>query len=177
MPHTKITRHRPSLTAPFFRAPFIASPFFSTPAFPSLADSAEELSARANEMMKSAFAGFPEFSTMDRFPALNVSEGKDDFTVTAELPGMTAKDVTVDFSDGVLTIRGEKEREETKEEDNRKYYMWERRFGSFQRALPFPGGIAENKIAAEFKDGVLTVHMPKAEEMKTTHRPIPITEK
>lgn len=177
MPHTKITRRRPSVSVPFFRSPFFPAPFFSGTAFPSLTESAEDLSTRANEMMKSAFAGFPEFSTMEKFPALNVSEGKDDFTVTAELPGMTAKDVTVDFSDGVLNIRGEKEHEETKEEDNRKYYMWERRFGSFQRALPFPGGIAENKITAEFKDGVLKVHMPKAEEMKTTHRPIPITAK
>ena len=177
MSRTTITRRRPSVATPFFRAPFISSPFFSSPVFPSLTDTAEELSAHANEIMKSAFPGFPEFSTFEKFPALNVSEGKDDFTVTAELPGMTAKDVTVDFSEGVLTIRGEKEKEETKEEDNRKYYMWERKFGSFQRALPFPGGIAENKITAEFKDGVLKVHMPKAEEMKPNHRAIPITEK
>jgi HSP20 family protein len=108
---------------------------------------------------------------------MNLSEGKNEFTVTAELPGMTAKDVTIDYCDGVLTIRGEKEHEETKEEDDRTYYVWERRFGSFQRALPFPGGIAEDKIAADFKDGVLTVHLPKAEEAKTKKRQITVGEK
>jgi HSP20 family protein len=90
---------------------------------------------------------------------------------------MTEKDVTIDYCDGVLTIRGEKEEEETKEEDGRKYYVWERRFGSFQRALPFPGGVAEDKIAAEFKHGVLTVHLPKADEAKAKHRPIPVVTK
>jgi len=174
MPRTKITRRRPSPT--LFRTPFFSAPFFSGSDIPSLTQAAEEMSARANEMMQ-AFGGYPDFLGAEQFPALNVSEAKDEFTVTAELPGMTTKDVTIDYCDGVLTIRGEKEHEEKKEEDGRKYYMWERRFGSFQRALPFPGGIAEDKIAAEFKDGVLTVHLPKAEEAKTNHRAIPINAK
>ncbi len=177
MKRTKITRRRPNLATPFFRAPLFPAPLFPAPGFQSLTQAADQMGERANEMMRSAFAGFPEFSAADRFPALNVSEAKNEFTVTAELPGMTAENVTVDFSDGVLSIRGEKEHEETKEEDDRKYYMWERRFGSFQRALPFPGGIAEDKIAAEFKDGVLTVHLPKAEEAKANLRPIPISKK
>ncbi len=167
MTRTRLTRRQPNL----------ATPFFSTPGFSSLTQAAEDFSARANEMMRSAFAGFPEFPTAEWFPALNVSEAKNEFTVTAELPGMTAKDVTVDYCDGVLTIRGDKEHEETKEEEDRKYYMWERRFGSFQRALPFPGGIAEDKIAAEFKDGVLMIHLPKADEAKAKRRPILINEK
>ena len=174
MTSTKITRRNPSPT--LFRTSPFADPFFAGSGIPSLAKAAEEMSARANEMM-SAFGSFPDLPSAERFPALNLSEGKEEFTVTAELPGMTTKDVTIDYCDGVLTIRGEKEHEEKKEEDGRKYYMWERKFGSFQRALPFPGGIAEEKIAAEFKDGVLTVHLPKAEEAKTNHRPIPINEK
>jgi HSP20 family molecular chaperone IbpA len=174
MKRTKITRRRPDIATSFFRAPRFTAPMFPADGFPSLTKAAEEISARANELMQSAFGDFP---AIERFPALNVSETKQEFTVTAELPGMTTKDVTIDYCDGVLTIRGEKEHEETKEEDDRKYYMWERRFGSFQRALPFPGGIAEDKIAAEFKDGVLTVHMPKAEGAKTNHRPIPISGK
>jgi HSP20 family protein len=89
---------------------------------------------------------------------------------------MTAADVKVEYSQGVLTVRGEKVKEETKEDD-RKWYMWERRFGSFQRSLPFPGGIDEKKVAAEFKDGVLKVHLPKTEEAKTKHHTIPISEK
>jgi HSP20 family protein len=97
--------------------------------------------------------------------------------VTAELPGMTQKDVTIDYCDGVLTIKGEKEHEETKGEDGKKYYLWERRFGSFQRALPFPGGIAEDGIAADFKDDVLTVHLPKSDDAKAKRRRIPIITK
>lgn len=174
MTRTKITRRYSNPT--LFRTPFLADPFFPVSGIPSLAKATEEMTARANEMM-SAFNSFPDLPNAELFPALNLSEGKEEFMVTAELPGMTAKDVTIDYCDGVLTIRGEKEHEEKKEEDGRKYYMWERRFGSFQRALPFPGGIAEDKIAAEFKDGVLTVHLPKAEEAKTNHRPIPISEK
>ena len=175
MTRTKITRRRPNLTATFFRpAPFFLPPMFGADEFPSLTKAAEDISAHANELMKSTFGEFP---ALDQFPALNVSETKEEFKVTAELPGMTTKDVTIEYYDGMLTIRGEKEHEETKEEEDRKYYMWERRFGSFHRALPFPGGIAEEKITAEFKDGVLTVHMPKADEAKANHRQIAITQK
>jgi HSP20 family protein len=85
--------------------------------------------------------------------------------------------VSIDYTDGMLTIKGEKVEEKTKEEDDRKWYLWERRYGSFQRALPFPGGIAEDKLRAEFKDGVLTVHLPKAEEAKTKRHHIPIVAK
>lgn len=172
MARTRLTRRRETEITPF-----VPSPLFAAASFPSFARAAEELTTRADEMMRAAFAGFPELSATMRFPALNVSEAKDDFTVTAELPGMAANDVTIDYSDGVLTMRGEKQEEQTKEGDDRAYYVWERQFGSFQRSLPFPGGIAEDKIAAEFKDGVLTVHLPKADEAKTKRRPITITTK
>lgn len=171
MPATRLTRRPPGLTTPFFPAPL-----FSAPGYPSLTQAFNDINARTNEMMQSVFPAFQTSSSAERFPAMNVSEAKEEFTATAELPGMTAKNVTVDFQDGMLTIRGEKETEETKEEEDRKYYMWERRFGSFQRAFPFPGGIAEDKISAAFKDGLLTVHLPKAEDGKAKHRPITITE-
>lgn len=174
MTRTTIMRRRPAPT--IFQTPFYSTPFFST-GIPSLADTAQDMTTRANEMMQSVFGGFPELISAEKFPALNLSETKDEFTVTAELPGMTEKDINIEYLDGVLTIKGEKEHEEKKEEEDRKYYMWERRFGSFQRALPFPGGIAEGKIEAEFKDGILTVHLPKADEAKATSRPIPINGK
>jgi HSP20 family protein len=110
-------------------------------------------------------------------PAVNVAETKDEFTVTAELPGMKTENVSVDFTDGMLTIRGEKIDEKTEKEDDRTYYMWERKFGTFQRTLPFPGGIDEAKIAADFKDGVLAIHLPKAEEVKPKRQAIPIVTK
>jgi len=99
-------------------------------------------------------------------PAVNVAETKDEFTVTVELPGMKLENVSVDFTDGMLTIRGEKMDEQTTKEDDRTIYMWERRFGSFQRTLPFPGGIDDKKVTADFKDGVLTVRLPQRAEAK-----------
>ena len=84
---------------------------------------------------------------------------------------------SVDFTDGMLKIRGEKIDEKTEKEDDRTMYMWERRFGTFQRTLPFPGGIDDGKIVAEFKDGVLTIHLPKMEEVKPKRQAIPIVTK
>lgn len=172
MPRTKLTQRR---VAPF--TPLFPRPFVPTSLFPGFPRSLSEFDKRANELMAAAFAGQPEFASIDWFPAVNVSESETEFAVTAELPGMTAKDVTVDFCDGTLTIRGEKAEEETKKEDDRKFYRWERQFGLFQRSFPFPGGIDESKIAAEFKDGVLKVLLPKAEAAKVKHHEIPIAVK
>jgi len=147
------------------------TPFLSTTPFPR---TAEEMSARAREMFSALVGDGEEQPVIDWFPALDVSEGKDECTVTAELPGLTIENVKVHFSDGVLTMRGEKSEEQTKEGEDKKYHMWERRYGAFQRSLPFPGGIAEDRIKAEFKDGILTVRLPKAEEEKTKRHEIPI---
>jgi HSP20 family protein len=136
-----------------------------------------ELGTRTRQLFDEVFG--KEFVAQPQgwAPAVNVAETKDEFSVTAELPGMQAADVSVDFTDGMLTIRGEKVDEHTEKEDDRTYYMWERRFGSFQRTLPFPGGIDDQKIVADFKDGVLTVHLPKAEEVKPKRQTIPIAAK
>ena len=170
MPRTKPIPTR-SLT------PFRPTPLFPSVGFPSLTRTIDELSARTNEMIRTAFAGFPDVPSAEWAPAVNVVENKDEFTVTAELPGLTADDVTIDYGDGVLTIKGEKEFEKEKEEKGEKYYVWERRFGSFERSLPFPGTIDEDKVAAAFKDGVLTVHLPKTEKAKAEHHSIPIEAK
>ena len=167
MTRTTLFRRRAPTAVPFFPAPFFAP----------LAQLDEDFGTRASDLVRAAFGDFTEFPLAEKFPAMNVSESKNEFMITAELPGMTAKDVTVEFADGVLTIRGEKEGEKTKEEDDKKYFVWERRFGSFQRSFPFPGGIDEAKIGAEFKDGVLTVQLPKAVEEKTKKHNIAITAK
>ena len=164
MARTKITRRQFPLATRFLPAPL----------FSTLGDMTD-FTARAQQLFDDAFG--KEFAAAGQgwAPAVNVAETKDEFTVTAELPGLKSDNVTVDFTDGMLTIRGEKIEEHTEKEDDRTYYMWERRFGSFQRTLPFPGGIDDKKIAAEFKDGVLTVHLPKAEEAKPKRQTIPIT--
>lgn len=135
------------------------------------------------QMMENALALFPELPDMTEltkvsvFPAVNVTENPASFLITAELPGLTANDVRVDFSDGILTIQGDKTQERTEKEDGTKYHIWERRSGSFQRSFPFPGGVAEDKITADFKDGVLTIQLPKAAEEQAKRHSIKINAK
>ena len=145
-----------------------------SPLFTPLGDMAD-LTTRAQQLFSDAF-GKEVTGTFEGWtPAMNIAETKDEFAVTAELPGMKPENVSVDFTDGMLTIRGEKVDEHTEKDDDRTYYMWERRFGTFQRTLPFPGGIDDEKIAAEFADGVLTVRLPKVEAVKPKRQSIPIT--
>lgn len=95
-------------------------------------------------------------------PAMDVIEGKDDFTLKCELPGLTEKDLDVTLASNVLTIRGEKKDEkETKKE---KFYKKESWSGSFQRTLSVPGTVDSSKISAKMTDGILTVVLPKREE-------------
>ncbi len=173
MPHAKLARHGTEVLAPFFSSSFFPPPVFPSRGASSIARAADELMARADEMVRAAFAEFPAMPTEEWLPPIDVSESKDELTMTAELPGLTANDVTVDYTDGVLTIGGEKAREETKEEGEA--YFRERRFGSFRRALRLPNGIDEDKITAEFRNGVLTVHLPKTAEVRSKQHRIPVT--
>ena len=96
------------------------------------------------------------------FPAIDFVEGQKEYVVSAELPGMDENELEVKLSNGVLTIRGEK-KEEWKEEQP-SYRVSERRYGSFERSLPLPEGIDEEKIDAAFVKGLLTIRLPKTEE-------------
>ena len=166
MTRTKLTRRQFPFTPGFLPSPLLA-PFSDF----------DNLNATTQHLFDEVFGKEFPFKAQGWAPAVNAAETKDEFTVTAELPGMKPEDVSVDFTDGMLTIRGEKVNEKTEKEDDRTYYMWERRFGTFQRTLPFPGGIDDKKIAAEFKDGVLTVNLPKTEEVKPKRQAIPIVTK
>lgn len=95
-------------------------------------------------------------------PLVDETEDEKAYHVAVELPGMNEKDVEVSLSDGLLTIRGEKRQEE--QEKGQDYYRKERAFGAFRRSLPIPGEVDESKIHASFKNGVLTVDLPKSEE-------------
>lgn len=92
---------------------------------------------------------------------LNEAENDEAYHITLELPGMDEKDVDVALSDGLLTIRGEKQQED--EEKDKDYFRKERVFGSFRRTLRLPGEVDESKIEASFKRGVLTIDLPKTE--------------
>ena len=166
MSKMKLTRRQFPFTPRFMPSSFLA-PFGEFGDF----------NTRTQELFDEVFGKNFPVEAQGWVPAVNVAETKDEFTVTAELPGMKPENVSVDFTDGMLTVRGEKIDEKTEKEDDRTFYMWERRFGTFQRTLPFPGGIDDKKIAAEFKDGVLTVHLPKVEEVKPKRQAIPIAAK
>jgi HSP20 family protein len=159
------------------RRPSPISPFLSSQFYPVFTNTGDDFAERASQMLDAAMDEPGLMPPINYVPALDVSEQKDEFTVTAELPGLARKDVSIDYCDGVLTIRGEKMEEVKKDETDKKFFLFERRFGSFQRSIPFPGGIAESKISAEFAEGVLTVHMPKTEDVKSKRREIAIGEK
>ena len=97
-------------------------------------------------------------------PALDVFEDKDDVVIKAELPGIDKENIEVNLTDNMLTIKGEKKKEAEVKEEN--YYRCERSYGSFVRTFSLPDVIEEEKVKAEFKDGVLDLYLPKSEKAK-----------
>jgi len=97
-------------------------------------------------------------------PAIDFVERDNAFEVTAELPGLEEKNIEVKLSNGVLTIKGQKE--EDKVEKKEDFHLRERRFGSFARSLRVPDTVDTEKIEASFKKGVLTVTLPKTPEVQ-----------
>ena len=96
--------------------------------------------------------------------ALDVAEDKDEFVVKASLPGMTPDDIEITFTDNVLTIKGEvKQDKDVKEEQ---YHLRERRYGSFTRSISLPNKVKSEAIQASYEAGVLTLKLPKTEEVK-----------
>jgi HSP20 family protein len=97
-------------------------------------------------------------------PALDVREDKDNFVIRAELPGLKREEIEVSLQDGALVISGERKFEKT--EEGVEVHRQERYYGKFQRALTLPEPVAADKVKADYKDGVLTVTLPKTEEAK-----------
>lgn len=96
--------------------------------------------------------------------ALDVSETEDEFLVKASVPGIDPDDLDISFSGRTLTIKGETKSEEGKE--GQRYHLRERRYGSFARSITLPTPIKVDSIEARYDAGVLTLHLPKTEEVK-----------
>ena len=97
------------------------------------------------------------------FP-IDVSDSEAEVTVKAVLPGIKPDDVEITVSEGVLTVRGETRQETTDEKAN--YYRREIRHGSFARSVQLPTRVDQEKAEADFNDGILTIHLPKAEDVR-----------
>lgn len=105
-------------------------------------------------------------------PRVDVTETDKEFRIKAELPGMDEKDVDVTLTKDLLTLRGEKRDEH--EEKNGNYYRMERSFGSFSRSIALPGEVDQDKIAAAFRKGVLTITLPKTARATDSRKKIKV---
>ncbi len=122
------------------------------PSFGRLSDLEDEL----DRLFESPLTGWA--------PALDVHEDKDNFTIRVELPGLNREDIAISLQDDALVISGE--RKEEKVTESTEVHRRERFHGKFQRVLTLPAPVAADKVKAAYKDGVLTVTLPKAEEAK-----------
>jgi HSP20 family protein len=99
-------------------------------------------------------------------PATDLVESNTEYTLTAELPGMDAKDVEVGVEGGILTVKGEKKSEKEEKRDGERWHIIERSYGSFERSFTLPSTVDAERIKAEFANGILTVRLPKRTESK-----------
>lgn len=106
-------------------------------------------------------------------PLVDVEESDKEFTIKAELPEVKKEDVKVEIQNGSLRISGERKLE--KEEAGRRFHRIERSYGSFERSFSLPEGTKKSDLKAEFKDGLLKIHLPKTEESKGKTLEIPVS--
>jgi HSP20 family protein len=110
------------------------------------------------------FGPFQRMGSSMRVPDTDVVERENEIRVTTELPGMNAEDIELSLENNVLTISGEKKEE--REEEGETYHLAERRWGRFSRSFVLPREVEQDKIQAQFQDGVLTVTIPKSERAR-----------
>jgi HSP20 family protein len=109
-------------------------------------------------------------ATGDWMPKADISETKDAIVVRAEIPGVEQKDLQVRLQDELLTIKGEKHQEQ--EDRDERHHHIERSYGSFSRTMRLPSSVDAGKVTATFKEGVLTVTLPKTAAAKGTTIPV-----
>ena len=115
-----------------------------------------------SRLMREAFRGM---GTPARWlPPVDIAETDEGYVITVELPGTKREDVTVECHENVLTIKGEKRSEREEKDEHR--HLVERSYGSFSRAFSLPGDATADKVKASFRDGVLSVEIPKSERRK-----------
>ena len=112
-------------------------------------------------------------NTSEWSPLVDVEENDKEYTIKAELPEVKKEDVKIQVENGSLRISGERKLE--KEESGRRFHRLERSYGAFERSFSLPEGTRKNDVSAEFKDGLLRVHLPKGEIAKPMALEIPVS--
>lgn len=125
-----------------------------------------ELTSLQNEMARwmSGLAEGSGRTSQGWVPPLDVWETENDVVYSFDLPGIPEESISIEVSEGTLTVTAERQSVEEVSED--RYYRFERRFGTFSRAVGLPQGVEEERISASYRDGVLEVRVPKPEEQK-----------
>jgi HSP20 family protein len=128
----------------------------------------DDMSQRLNRLFGRSAArsepGTEALATVDWAPSVDISETDSEYIIKAEIPEVKKEDVKVTVEDGQLTIQGERKQE--KEEKGKRYHRIERSYGSFMRSFTVPDNADESKAKAEYKDGMLTLTLPKSEKAK-----------
>jgi len=123
------------------------------------------MQSRLNRMMGDTFGrSYDEPDYGHWMPPVDIREEEDCFVIQAELPGFQSKDIDIQFENGVLTLAGERRFE--KEDQKQNYHRIERAYGRFTRSFTLPSGVQGDKVSAAYKEGILEVLVPKAEESK-----------
>ena len=134
----------------------------------------DDLPDRIRQMLEGTLSLEP-IQTVGWMPAVDIVEKPQALIVSAELPGMLAKEVDVSVDDGVLTISGEKEEKKEEGAEDSQYYLFERRYGSFRRSFTLPNAVDVEKISAEFDNGLLKITLPKSENVKAKGKKITVS--
>jgi HSP20 family protein len=124
----------------------------------------EQMQSRLNRFFGEGPSAEGELFFTEWRPAMDVQETDKEFLVKADLPEVKKEDVKVELENGVLSVQGERKQE--KEEKGKKFHKVERSYGKFVRRFALPSEVDAAKVQADFKDGVLSVHLPKAEGAK-----------
>ena len=111
---------------------------------------------------------FYDYDNMNWTPSVDINESSNTFMITADLPGIKKSDIEVKVEKNVLILNAERKIEKTN--DNEKYHFSERRSGTFSRSFTLPKSVKEEKITADFDNGVLSIIIPKAEDAITSNR-------
>ena len=133
-------------------------------------DAFRDLEREVDRLLQSVNLTFQGVRFGRQYPPVNLYELDDEFLLTAELPGTQAEDLELTISGGVLTLAGQRADLENVPED--RFRRRERPRGSWQRSLTIPERVRENELSAEFNNGVLTIHLPKAAETKPRQIPV-----